>query len=203
MSVEPRNPGSQRACLSQTHLQGHTAPLWPNMEVQPLVLLRRLAVETGSLCPTPEGNWLLPISGQLTFWAMVECQKAKHTKQPLVYIHLVFLKITFLFNDVGDSRNGELSPKIWGKWTAIFSTPSQVFSPAVPPRVRRSRVWSVLQDGDFHGSTYLLQTGCRELEVIQSTAVATVFARTSRLHTSLLNQCPQTPREASRATIRQ
>lgn len=147
---------------------------------------------------TPEGNWLLPISGQLTFWAMVECQKAKRTKQPLVYIHLVFLKITFPVNKVGDLRNGELSPKIWGKWVAIFSTPSQVFSPPVPPRVRRSRIWSVL-----HGSTYLLQTGCRELEVIQSTAVATVFARNSRLHTSLLNQCPQTPREASRATVRQ
>lgn len=42
----------------------------------------------------PEGNWLLPNRWQLTFWAMVECRKAKHTNQPLnqMYIHLVFLK---------------------------------------------------------------------------------------------------------------
>lgn len=77
-------------------------------------------METGSLCPDPEGNWLLPNSWQLTFWAVVECRKAKHTNQPLMYIRLVFLKITFRFNKQGDLRNEDLSPKIWEKWAALF-----------------------------------------------------------------------------------
>lgn len=80
------------------------------MEVQPLVLLRkrakkkkkRLALETEVSALTPEGNWLLPNSWQLTFWAMVECRKAKHTNQPLMSILLVFLKITFQFNKQGN-----------------------------------------------------------------------------------------------------
>jgi hypothetical protein len=54
----------------------------------------------------PEGNWLLPNRWQLTFWATVEFRKAKHTNQPLVYIHLVFLKTTFPFNQQGDLRFG-------------------------------------------------------------------------------------------------
>lgn len=108
------------------------------MEVQPLVQLRKKGgwqwkLEVPAL--VPEGNWLLPNRWQLTFWAMVECRKAKHTNQLLVSIHLVFLKITFRFNKQGDLRNGELSPEIWGKWATLFSTLSQVFSPAAPPRV--------------------------------------------------------------------